>query len=102
MVQMYACGLFEAKLMDNWEETVHKLCGSTQPHFTHQFNKERRKLERKKSQKNYESSAIFRKYPHLHTLEIPQGGENATTTDNIFTEAMEYSATLEEKANTQA
>ena len=99
---MYACGLFEAKFLDDWEETADKSWGKTRPHFTCQFNKESRKLEREKSQKNYESSNVFRKAPHLHTLEIPQGGATTTTTDIIFTAAMDYAETLKEKFNAQA
>ena len=51
--QMYACGLFEAKFMEDWEETSDKLWRATQPHFMQQFNKERRKLECENSQKHY-------------------------------------------------
>ena len=46
MGQMYACGLFEAKFLDNCEETVNKSWRATQPHFARQFNKEQFKLER--------------------------------------------------------
>ena len=76
--------------------------GATHPHLTRKFNKERRKLERKKSQKNYESSAVFRKDPHLHTFEIFQGRATATTTYSSFKSAMDYAAALEEESNTQA
>ena len=34
VAQMYAYGLFEAKLMDGWEETSNKSWGETHPHFT--------------------------------------------------------------------
>ena len=98
--QMYACGLFEAKLLGEWEETANKLRGATHPHLTRKFNKERRKLESEKSQKNYESSAVFRKDPHLHTFEISQGMTTATTTDSSFTSAMYYATALEEKSIT--
>ena len=40
VAHMYACGLFKAKLMDYWEETVKNLLRATQPQFTCQFNKE--------------------------------------------------------------
>ena len=99
---MYACGLFESKFMDDWEETANKSWGSTNPHFTRKFNKERRKLEREKYHKHFESSAVFREATHPHTLETPQGGATRTTTDISFTAAMEYDLALEEKANTQA
>ena len=52
VAQMYVCGMFEAKFLNDWEETADKLWGATHPQFTRHFNKERRKLERKKSQKN--------------------------------------------------
>ena len=97
---MYACVLLEAKFLDDWGETADKSWGGTHTHFTRQFNKERRKLERNKSHKNYEISGVFREAPH--TLEIPQGGETGTTTYNSFIAAMEYAAELEEKANAQA
>ena len=73
---MYACGLLEAKFLDDWEEIADTLWGSTHPHFTRKFNKERCKLKRNKSQKNYESSDVFREAPHLPTLKILQGGGN--------------------------
>ena len=44
VAQMYACGLFEAKLLDNWEEGFDKSWGETQPHFIKWFNKEQQKL----------------------------------------------------------
>ena len=75
VAQMYACGTFEAKFLDDWEETSDKSWGETQPHFMRQVNKERQKLEREKSQKNYESSAILCEAPHPHTLEIPKEGQ---------------------------
>ena len=53
VAQMYACGIFESKFLDDWEETSNKLWGGTPTHFTQKFKKERRKLERKKSQNNY-------------------------------------------------
>ena len=43
---MYACGLFEAKFLDYWEETADKSWGATHPHFTRHFNKENLKHER--------------------------------------------------------
>ena len=100
LVQMFACGLFQAKFLDYWEETSDKSWGATHPHFTQQFNKERRKLEGEKSQKNYESSAVFHKASHLHTLDIPQGGATSTTTYIIFTSSMDYAAVFEENSNT--
>ena len=45
MAQMYACGLFEARFMDEREETTKKLWRETKPHFMQQFNKERRKMK---------------------------------------------------------
>ena len=32
--QMYVCGLFEKKFLDDWEESSNNLWGATQPHFT--------------------------------------------------------------------
>ena len=64
-----------------------------------QFNKERRKLEHKNTHKHYESSAVYLEAPHPHTPEASQGGATATTVDVIFTAAMEYTATLEDKSN---
>ena len=101
VAQMYACGLFEAKFLDDWEDTANKSLGGTHPHFTWQFNKDMRKLELNQSQKNYESSSVFCGDPHPHTLQIPQGGATDTTTDISFTEEMEYNAALGEKANAQ-
>ena len=102
VAQMYACGLIEAKLLDDWEDKFDKSWRETQPHFTRKFNKERCKQEREKTQKNDESSAVFCKAPHPHTLYTPQEGANSTTADNRFTSEMEYATVLEEKANTQA
>ena len=34
VAQMYACGLFEAKFLDDWEDTANKSLGDTHPHFT--------------------------------------------------------------------
>ena len=82
MAEMYACVLFEAKFLYEWEETFDKLWGATHPRFTRQFNKERRKLDREKFQKNYENSAVFHEDTHPHTLEIPHGGATSTTIDS--------------------
>ena len=76
--------------------------GGNTPHFTRQFNKERLKLELKKSQKNYEISTVFCKDIHPHTLNIPQGEATATTIDSSFTAEMGYAAALEDKENAQA
>ena len=99
---IYACGLYEAKFMDDLGETADKSWGATHPHLTRQFNNERCKLEHKKSHKHFESSAVLREAPHPHVLDIPQGGATSTTTDCSFTSAMEYAVALEEKAITQA
>ena len=85
--------------MDNWDEIADKSWGVTHLHLTRKSNKEKRKLERKKSQEHFESSAVFHKAPHPHTLEIHQGGATNTKTYSSFTSAMEYAAALEEKAN---
>ena len=98
MAQMYACGLFETKILDDWDETANNSWGETHPHFTQQFNKERRKIEGEKSQEHFEISIVFRKDLHPHTLEIPQGGETNTRTDSSFIADMEYAAALEEKS----
>ena len=102
VAQMYACSLSEAKFLDNWEETANKLWRATQPHFPRKFKKERRKLKCENAQKNYESSAVLREAPCPHNLEPPKGGATATAADDSFTTKMEYTAALEEKANTQA
>ena len=68
---MYACDLFEAKFLDDWEESANKSWGATHPQFMKQYAKERRKLERKKAHKNYESSAAFQEAPCPHTIETP-------------------------------
>ena len=99
---MYACGLFGANFMDSWEDTDDKSWSSTHPHFTRQFNKERRKLDREKYQQKFESSAVFCKAPHPNTLDTPQGGATNTTTDRSFIAAMEYAAEIGENANAQA
>ena len=75
VAQMYTCGLFEAKFMDNWEEKSDKLWGATYTHLKRQFNKESRKLKREKSQKHYESSAIFHENsPPTHPRNTPRAG----------------------------
>ena len=51
--QMYAFNLFDAKLLDDWNESNGKSWGAIQTHFTKQYDKEQRKLERNKSHKNY-------------------------------------------------
>ena len=40
--------------------------------------------------------------PSPHTTKTPYNGSTATTVDDIFTEAMEYAAALEEKSHAQA
>ena len=52
VAQMYACDLFGAKILDDWEESNNKLWGGTQPQFTKQYVKERHKLARNKSNKS--------------------------------------------------
>ena len=98
---MYACDLFGAKFLVDWEESKKKLWGGTQPHFTKQYVKERRKLASNDSNKSYESSAAFRETPPHHTIEAHLNGSTATIADNSFTEAMEYAAALEEKKHAQ-
>ena len=85
MAQMYACGLSKAKLLEDWEETANKSWGGTHPNFTRKFNKERHKIEREKSHKNYEICAVFYEAPYTQTLKISQVRETSTTTDIIFT-----------------
>ena len=50
--KMYACNLFEAKIVDDWEESDDKSWRATQPHFAKQYVKESRKLEHDMSHKN--------------------------------------------------
>ena len=102
VAQMYVCGLFKNKFLDDWEETADNLWRATHPLFTREFYKERRKIECEKSHNNYKSSAVFREAPHLHTLDIPKGGATDTTPYRSFTELMYYAAALEDKSNTQA
>ena len=66
--QMSACVLFEAKLLDDSEESAGKSWGETQHHFTNQFNKEQHKLERDNTQKDFDSRVVFQEAPLPHTL----------------------------------
>ena len=100
--QMVACNLFEEKFLDDFEESNNKSWGATQPHFTKQYAKERYKLERNKSHKNYNRSTAFQELPHPHAIETLHGGSTATTADNSFTAGMKYASALEEKSNKQA
>ena len=102
MSQMYACDLFEAKFLYNWEKINDKSWWATQPHFTKKYAKEQRKLDREQAHNNDENSAAFQEAPRPHTIETPHGGATATTADDSFAEAMGYAVALEEKANTQA
>ena len=88
--------------MDDWEESKDKSWGATQPHFTKQYAKERRKLEREKYHNSYKISAAFQETPRPPTIETPHNRATAVTADDRFTAAMEYAAALEEKAHAQA
>ena len=89
MSQIYACNLFEANVLDNWEESDNRSWGATQPHFTKQYVKECITLERDKSHNNYEGSAALRETPRHHTIETPNDGSTAKTEENIFAAEME-------------
>ena len=102
VAQMYACNLFKANFLEDWEESDDKLWGATQPHFTKQYAKERCKLEHNKSNKSYKSSAAFQETSRPHTIKTPYYGSTATTVDGSFAAEMEYAAAKEEKANAQA
>ena len=99
---MYACDLFEAKFLDDWEESNGNSWGGTQPHFTKQYAKERCKLARNKSNKSYKISADFQETPCPHTIESPSDVSIATTADDSFAVAMEYATALEDKTHMQA
>ena len=94
MAQMYACGLFEAKFLDEREETAKRLWRETKTHFMQQFNKERRKMKYANAHKSYKSSTVFREAPNHHTLEPPKGGATVTTANDSFTVSIEYAAAL--------
>ena len=94
---MNACGLFEARFLDDWEESRDKSWTVTLPLFTQQFNKERRTLERAHNNKNYESSNVFHERRATGSY-----GHNATPTMSAdYTAAMEYAAVMEIKSTQQ-
>ena len=88
VAQMYACNLFKDNFLEDWEDSDDKLWGSTQPHFTKQYAKERCKLACNKSNKYYESSADFLEMPHLNTIKTPYYGSTATIEDGSFVAVM--------------
>ena len=94
---MYACGLFEARFLDDWEEKGDKSWNVTLPLFTQQFNKERRTLERQHNNKSFESSNVFCERRATSSFRRT----TMTTVDSNYTAAMEYVAALEEKSMQQ-
>ena len=60
--EMYVCGLFKARFLDDWEENTTKTWKVTLPLFTTQFNKERHTLERQHREKTFESSNVIREH----------------------------------------
>ena len=60
--EMYVCGLFKARFLDDWEENTTKTWKVTLPLFTTQFNKERHTLERQHREKTFEISNVIRKH----------------------------------------
>ena len=94
---MYTCGLFEARFLDDWEESLDKSWEVTLPLFVNQFNKERRTLERANNNKNFASANVFRE---RHST----GGHapNAPPKTNAdYEAAMEYAAAMEAKSTAQ-
>ena len=102
VAQMYACNIFEANFLEDWEESKDRLWRDTHPHSMKQYGKERCKLARNKSNKSYESYAAFRETPCPHTIKTPYYGSTAKTADGISVAEMEYTAALEERAHAQA
>ena len=94
---MYACGLFEARFLNDWEESTDKSWTVTLPLFANQFNKERRTFERANNNKNFDSANVFRK---LRTTGAY--AHNAPPTTNAdYDAAMEYAAAMELKSTAQ-
>ena len=94
---MYACGLFEARFLDDWEESLDKSWPVTLLLFANQFNKERRTLERANNNKNFASTNVFRER-HATGAYAP----NAPPTTNAdYDAAMEYAAAMEAKSTAQ-
>ena len=95
--EMYTCGLFEAKFLNNGEESGDKSWTVTLTLFTQQFNKERRTLKCAHNNKNYESINAF-----CERRATGSYGHNATSTVGAdYTAAMEYVASLEIKPTQQ-
>ena len=95
--EMYGCGLFEGRFLDNWEEITNKTWKATLPLFTAQFNKEQRTLERQHGAKTHENSNVFRE----RGADGSFGRSTATNADSDYTAAMEYAAALEDRSNKQ-
>ena len=95
--EMYVCGLFKARFLDNWEENTTKTWKVTLPLFTTQFNKEWRTLERQHQANTFESSNVFYKHDAAGSF----GWFTATTSDSEYTAAMEYAAALEYRSTQQ-
>ena len=99
--QMYTCGLFEARFLDDWEESLDKSWAFTLPLFVNQFNKERRTLERANNNKNFASANVFRER-HSTGGHAPTFAPTApTTTTADYNAAMEYAAAMEAKSTAQ-
>ena len=98
--QMYTCGLFEARFLDDWEESLDKSWATTPPLFVTQFNKERRTLERANQNKNFASANVFReRHSGGHAPTFAPTAPTTTTAD--YNAAMEYAAAMEAKSTAQ-
>ena len=88
--EMYACGLFEARFLENWEESTDKSWTVTLPLFANQFNKEHRTLKHTNSNKNFASANVFRERRATGTY-----APNAPPTKNAdYDAAMDYAAAM--------
>ena len=99
--QMYTCGLFEARFLDDWEESTDKSWATTLPLFVAQFNKERRTLERANNNKNFASANVFRERRTTNSLAPTFAPTAPTTTTADYNAAMEYAAAMEAKSTVQ-
>ena len=99
--QMYTCGLFEARFLDDWEESLDKSWATTLPLFVTQFNKERRTLERANNNKNFASANVFRERHAINSRAPTFAPTAPTTTTADYNAAMEYAAAMEAKSTVQ-
>ena len=76
--EMYVCGLFKDRFLDDWEENTNKSWKVALPLFTAQFNKEQSTIERQHRAKTFESSNVFRERGAAGSF----GQSTATTADS--------------------